>query len=85
MKTLKIITFATLAVVAAALLISTVAAMGPFGYNANTGYGNSVGRGGMMGRGGGMMGGYGYNYGTPIHKLHQHNTINQSTPPCSAE
>lgn len=65
MKTLKIITFATLAVVAAALLVSSVAAMGPFGYNANTGYGNSVGRGGMMGRGGGMMGGYGYNYGTP--------------------
>lgn len=65
MKTLKIMTLATLAVVAAALLVSSVAAMGPFGYNANTGYGSSVGRGGMMGIGGGMMGGYGYNYGTP--------------------
>ncbi len=56
MKTWKIITVATLAVVTAALLVSTVAAMGPFGYNPNTGYG------GMMGRGG-MMGGYGYGYG----------------------
>ena len=56
MKTWKIITIATLTVVAAALLLSTVAAMGPFGYNPNTGYG------GMMGRGG-MMGGYGYGYG----------------------
>jgi hypothetical protein len=57
MKTLKIVTIATLAVVAAALLVSSVAAMGPFSYNANTGYG------GMMGRGG-MMGGYGYGYGS---------------------
>ena len=57
MKNWKIITFATLAVVAAALLVSTVAAMGPIGYNPNTGYG------GMMGRGG-MMGGYGYGYGS---------------------
>ena len=57
MKSWKIITFATLAVVAAALLVSTVAAMGPIGYNSNTGYG------GMMGRGG-MMGGYGYGYGS---------------------
>ena len=57
MKNWKIITLATLAVVAAALLVSTVAAMGPFAYNPNTGYG------GMMGRGG-MMGGYGYGYGS---------------------
>jgi len=57
MKNWKIITFATLAVVAATLLISTVAAMGPIGYSPNTGYG------GMMGRGG-MMGGYGYGYGS---------------------
>jgi len=59
MKNWKIITLATLAVVAAALLVSTVAAMGPFAFNPNTGYG------GMMGRsGGGMMGGYGYGYGS---------------------
>ncbi len=59
MKNLKIITLATLAVVAAALLVSTVVAMGPFAFNPNTGYG------GMMGRsGGGMMGGYGYGYGS---------------------
>jgi hypothetical protein len=59
MKTSKIITIATLAMVAAALLISTVAAMGPIGYNPTIGYG------GMMGRsGGGMMGGYGYGYGS---------------------
>jgi hypothetical protein len=51
MKTWKIITLATLAVVASALLVSTVAAMGPFSYNPNTGYG-------------GMMGGYGYGYGS---------------------
>jgi hypothetical protein len=56
MKTMKIITIATLVVVASALLLTTAAAMGPFGYNSNTGYG------GMMGRGG-MMGGYGYGYG----------------------
>jgi hypothetical protein len=59
MKNWKIITLATLAVVAAALLVSSVAAMGPFAFNPNTGYG------GMMGRsGGGMMGGYGYGYGS---------------------
>jgi hypothetical protein len=59
MKNWKIITLATLAVVAAALLVSTVAAIGPFAFNPNTGYG------GMMGRtGGGMMGGYGYGYGS---------------------
>jgi len=59
MKNWKIITLTTLAVVTAALLVSTVAAMGPFAYNPNTGYG------GMMGRsGGGMMGGYGYGYGS---------------------
>jgi len=56
MKSWKILTIATIAVVAATLLVSTVAAMGPFGYNQRTGYG------GMMGRGG-MMGGYGYGYG----------------------
>jgi hypothetical protein len=59
MKNWKIITLATLAVVATALLVSTVAAMGPYAFNPNTGYG------GMMGRsGGGMMGGYGYGYGS---------------------
>lgn len=58
MKTWKIITVATIAVVAVALLFSTVAAMGPFGYNSVTAYG------GMMGRGG-MMGGYGYGYNNP--------------------
>jgi Flp pilus assembly protein TadG len=58
MKNWKIITLTTLAVVAAALLVSTVVAMGPVAYNPNTGYG------GMMGRSGsGMMGGYGYGYG----------------------
>jgi hypothetical protein len=56
MKNWKIITIATLSVVAIALLISSVAAMGPFSYNSRTGYG------GMM-SGGGMMGGYGYGYG----------------------
>ena len=57
MKTYKIFAITTLVVVAAALLISTVYAMGPFGS-----YG---GYGGMMGgSGGGMMGGgYGYGYG----------------------
>jgi hypothetical protein len=58
MKSWKIITIATLAVVASALLLSTAAAMGPFGYNQYAGYG------GMMGRGG-MMGGYGYGYNSP--------------------
>lgn len=55
MKSWKIITLATISVVAAALLVSTAAAMGPFGYGYNpaTGY---EGRGGMMG-------GYGYGYG----------------------
>jgi hypothetical protein len=48
MKNLKIITIMAVAFVAAALLVSTVAAMGPFG-----GFG-----GGMMGRG------YGYGYPT---------------------
>jgi hypothetical protein len=56
MKSWKIITIATITVVVAALLFTTVAAMGSFGYNQVTGYG------GMMGRGG-MMGGYGYGYG----------------------
>jgi hypothetical protein len=49
MKNLKILTIAGLTLVAAALLVSTVSAMGPFG-----GFG-----GGMMGRG------YGYGYGYP--------------------
>jgi hypothetical protein len=57
MKSWKIITLATMSVVAAALLVSTAAAMGPFGhgYNPITGYGGYGGRGGMMG------GYYGYN------------------------
>lgn len=59
MKNWKIITSAPLAVVVVALLVSTVAAMGPFAFNPSTGYR------GMMGRsGGGMMGGYGYGYGS---------------------
>ncbi len=55
MKSWKIITLATISVVAAALLVSTAAAMGPFGYNPVTGTGGYGGRGGMMG-------GYGYGY-----------------------
>jgi hypothetical protein len=55
MKSWKIITIATLSVLTVALLVSTVAAMGPFGSNLFGGYG------GMMGGGyGGGMGGYGY-------------------------
>src|SRR4030042_3625918 len=49
MKNWKILTIVGLTLVAAALLVSTVSAMGPFG-----GFG-----GGMMGRG------YGYGYGYP--------------------
>ena len=85
MKNWKIITLATLAVVASALLFSTVAAMGPFSYNPNTGYG------GMMGQGG-MMGGYGYGYGSNSHRtLHnlaqllQRNITSQFTHSCSEE
>ncbi len=63
MKTWKILTITVAAVaIIAALLVSTVYAMGPWGYNSGAyGYG---GYGGMMGRGG-MMGGYGYGYGYP--------------------
>ena len=60
MKSWKMLTIVAVAFVAAALLVSTAAAMGPFG----TGF--FGGNGGMMGggyRGGGMMGGYGYGYG----------------------
>jgi hypothetical protein len=56
MKSWKIITLATISVVAAALLVSTAAAMGPFGFNPITGASGYGGRGGMMG-------GYGYGYG----------------------
>jgi hypothetical protein len=42
MKNLKIITIATLALVAAALLISTAAAM-PIGYSSNRAYGGMMG------------------------------------------
>ncbi len=53
MKTLKILTITGLTLVAALLLVSTVAAMGPSGFNLF---------GGMMGGrvGGGIMGDYGY-------------------------
>ena len=54
MKTWKIITITALGIAAAALLTSTVYAMGPWGFGSYGGFG------GMMGRGG-MMGGYGYN------------------------
>ncbi len=52
MKTWKLATIATLAVVASALLVSSAYAMGPWGFGS-----------GMMGRGGMMGGGYGYGYG----------------------
>jgi hypothetical protein len=57
LKNWKIIILATLAVVAAALLVSTEAVLGPFVFNPNTGYE------GLMSRGD-MMGGYGYSYGS---------------------
>jgi hypothetical protein len=60
MKTLKILAITGVGLVAALLLVSTVAAMGPSGSNFLGGFG------GMMGgrNGGGMMGGYGYGYNT---------------------
>ena len=57
MKNLKIITMATLALVAAVLLISTVAAI-PVGYNSNSAYG-------------GMMGGYGHAQTAPATQHYQ--------------
>ncbi|MGO8807810.1 MAG: hypothetical protein ACLQO7_14670 [Candidatus Bathyarchaeia archaeon] len=57
MKNLKIITTATLALVAAVLLISTVAAI-PVGHNSNSAYG-------------GMMGGYSHAQSTPATQNHQ--------------
>ncbi len=57
MKNLKIITMATLALVAAVLLISTVAAM-PIGYNSNSAYG-------------GMMGGYSHTQSAPATQHYQ--------------
>ena len=57
MKNLKIITMATLALVAAVLLVSTVAAM-PVGQNSNSAYG-------------GMMGGYSHSQSTPATQSHQ--------------
>ncbi len=63
MKTWKIITIATLAIVGTALLTTSVFAMGMGGYNPAGFFGSF---GGMMGGGGGMMGGgYGYGYNTP--------------------
>ena len=56
MKSWKIITITTLSVLGAALLVSSVAAMGPFGSNLFGGYGGMMGGG----YGGGMMNGYGY-------------------------
>jgi hypothetical protein len=59
MKIWKILTVSIAAfAVAAALLASTVYAMGPFGVNAYGGYGGMMGGRGMMG------GGYGYGYPT---------------------
>ena len=57
MKNLKIITTATVAMVAAVLLISSVAAM-PVGHNSNSAYG-------------GMMGGYSHAQSTPATQNHQ--------------
>jgi hypothetical protein len=54
LKNWKIIILATLAVVAAALLVSTEAVLGPFVFNPNTGYEELMSRGDMMR-------GYGYN------------------------
>ena len=74
MKTLKILAITGVTLVAALLLVSTVAAMGPFGSNVFGGYG------GMMGGryGGGMMGGYGYGYnGSPY--TNQPSTTTPST------
>lgn len=74
MKTLKILTITGVALVAALLLVSTVAAMGPLGSSMFGGYG------GMMGGryGGGMMGGYGYGYnGSPY--TNQPSTTTPST------
>jgi hypothetical protein len=75
MKTLKILTITGVGFVAALLLVSTVAAMGPSGSNIF---------GGMMGGrvGGGMMGGYGTavpyaNTGTPL-TITQAKTIAQN-------
>jgi len=71
MKSWKIITIATLSVLAVALLFSTVAAMGPFGSNLFGGYG------GMMGGGyGGGMGGYGYGPYTNPQNPSQINSLN---------
>jgi hypothetical protein len=60
MKTLKILAITGIGLVAALLLVSTVAALGLSGSNFLGGFG------GMMGghNGGGMMGGYGYGYNT---------------------
>ena len=67
MKTWKTITITTLAVVAAALLVSSAYAMGPFGMWGNSYIGTNTAPNGYggYGMGGGMMGGgYGYGYGT---------------------
>ena len=74
MKTYKIFAITGIVLVAALLLVSTVAAMGPFGSNFLGGFG------GMMGgrNGGGMMGGYGYGYnGSPY--TNQPSTTTPST------
>jgi hypothetical protein len=68
MKSWKIITAITLAVVAAALIAGSAFAyiITPSAYGTTVGASSSYGYygGGMMG-GRGMMGGYGYNYGSP--------------------
>src|SRR5665647_3067098 len=73
MKNWKIITLATLAVVAAALLVSTVTAMGPFGR-----YGGMMGGYNSGGYGGGMMG---YGYGPYTNQQTPTQTGSQATYP----
>src|SRR3989337_833320 len=74
MKIWKIITIAALAIVAAAILTSSVYAMGPWGFNSYGGYGGMMGRGGMMG------GGYGYSPYNPAYPIQPGLT----TPPTPA-
>ncbi len=80
MKSWKIITISAVALVAVALLVSTVSAMGTFGLNG--GYGGMMGsRYGGGGYGGGMMGGYGYGYNSSPY-TNQPSTTTPSTQYC---